>query len=768
MNFKDKSICVVDRGLFPELAQKLGETYGTVYYYSHLVSQFSKSRQCIIGEGLKNVKVICNLWDHIDEVDTFVFPDVGDADIQAELKAQGKFVFGSGEGEQIELDKWEYRNLAKKLGMNMPKTIMVKGVKALRENLKGTKNRYIKIHGDYRGDAESFCHESGDTSEPYLKYLEYNLGPMAEVMEFIIDDAVGDVETGYDGYFINGKFPEIAAYGYEIKDKSYIGKVSKYDMMPKTIQDTNNKLAQAMKKCGYNGAFSSEVRVDKQKKGYLLDPCFSEDTEILTNLGWRFFSDLKGTETVATLNVGTGEIEYHKPYDYIVNDYSGKMIRLSNRGKTIEGLVTPNHGVWRTSRDKSKLFVERADSLTDKGYIPRTGKWTGVEVESFKLPRYDNVWNSGKHNKPIVSKHVESVKIPIDIWLKFLGYYLSEGSQHGGNWSLNISQKTHKEQMFNDLKGLPFNVIKDKHGILIHSAQLSNYAEQFGLCANKFVPDFVKNLSSRLIRIFLDAYALGDGNRHKNQISYATTSKQMADDLSELIFKCGNLPRTSIRAKKGSIFTIFGKDYTRRNDVYFIEESHKQKDYWFETGCRKGLYINEEEYSGKVYDVSVQNHTVYVRRNGKPFWSSNCCRFGNPPGDAMIELFSNWDEIIYQGARGILVNPKPVARYCAMAIIQSEWSDKEFQVIDFPEEDRRWYKFKNVVKMNNKYWIMPLNQGLFEIGSVIGLGSTVDEAIKNVQKRAKNIKGYDVEIKVSALDEAKEVIAEGKKYDINF
>ncbi len=30
------------------------------------------------------------------------------------------------------------------------------------------------------------------------------------------------------------------------------------------------------------------------------------------------------------------------------------------------------------------------------------------------------------------------------------------------------------------------------------------------------------------------------------------------------------------------------------------------------------------DYDDVVYDVTVPNHTLYVRRNGKPCWSSNC------------------------------------------------------------------------------------------------------------------------------------------------
>jgi hypothetical protein len=110
-----------------------------------------------------------------------------------------------------------------------------------------------------------------------------------------------------------------------------------------------------------------------------------------------------------------------------------------------------------------------------------------------------------------------------------------------------------------------------------------------------------------------------------------------------------------------------------------------------------------------------------------------------------------------------LITPKPVGKYVAMAMIESEWSDKNWQTISFPEADKRWYKFKNLVKKGEQYWIVPVEQGLLEIGSVCAIENTLDEAIKKVTDRAKELKGYDIEVHTQYFEEAKQEILKGEK-----
>lgn len=78
--------------------------------------------------------------------------------------------------------------------------------------------------------------------------------------------------------------------------------------------------------------------------------CYSEDTEILTQYGWKSFGDLDENDLVGQFNDG---IEFVKSLDIIWEDYNGTMINLKH--KYIDQLVTPNHNIVLFKNGKYRL-----------------------------------------------------------------------------------------------------------------------------------------------------------------------------------------------------------------------------------------------------------------------------------------------------------------------------------------------------------------------------------------------------------------------------
>jgi hypothetical protein len=222
----------------------------------------------MIGCGL--VEKIESIWDHIDEIDLFIFPDIYHAPTQRYLESIGKRVWGSREGENLEIWRSEAKEYMAGQGITIGPYKTVKGTDELRKALKGTKNKFVKI-SKTRGDFETFQHNDWGLTEPWLDDVEYRLGPKKKIMEFIVEDAIDDaVEVGWDGYCIDGKFCSPAIVGIEIKDEAYLGKVSA--ILPAQLKDVNDRLSSTFKAVQYRNFFCSEVRI-KGTKGYMLDPC---------------------------------------------------------------------------------------------------------------------------------------------------------------------------------------------------------------------------------------------------------------------------------------------------------------------------------------------------------------------------------------------------------------------------------------------------------------------------------------------------------------
>ena len=83
---------------------------------------------------------------------------------------------------------------------------------------------------------------------------------------------VTNIEVGYDGFCIDGEFPAFGIQGYEVKDKSLIASVQKYEDMPEEITIVNKVLSPILKEYRYRNFWSTEIRVN-DGDSYLIDPC---------------------------------------------------------------------------------------------------------------------------------------------------------------------------------------------------------------------------------------------------------------------------------------------------------------------------------------------------------------------------------------------------------------------------------------------------------------------------------------------------------------
>jgi len=767
---KDVVCLVIDNGLFCELAIKLAQTYKKVYYYVPWECAFPRLNLARIGTGIDELELVDSIYGpHFDEIDLFCFPDIYFGWEQEHLIKMGKTVWGSRTGEALELNREGMKAILKELDMPVGKFWHVKGMQNLRDFLRDHENVYVKTD-KFRGTFETFHSMTYDLVEPKLDEVEWSLGRFKDLIEFTVEEALDDrVEFGTDAWTIDGKFPSKLISGLEIKDCGFASVFTDYNKIPEPLTRFNERMKPVFEAYGYRGFFSSEIRIGKDMNPYMIDFCYSQDTEVLTQNGWKLFADTTPDDLFATHNMQTGEMEYQRASAYTEYHYEGKMVSISNRKKTIECLVTPNHDVVRTDRHKKITFNEKANALTDKGFIPRVGIYKCGDDSNFVLPYYKNKWDFfGQYGHYICEKnvHYPQVDIPLKTWAKFLGWYLSEGST-SGNYVTQISQQKHVEQCKNDLAEMPFEFSYDGKMFRASSVQLASYLKKFGTCNNKFIPTEIKNASSEVILVFLDAFRLGDGSHTEDShYRYYTTSKQLADDLQELCLKAGLVANIAKKPSKGTEMKIGGKTYKRNYDKYILTVV-ENSDFWFETGKLKSNYINEVDYSGTVHCVTVLNGTLYVRRNGKSFISGNCARAPSPPNELYQEQYKNMAECIWAGANGQILDPEPVAKFGAEIMLHSSFADKNWQPLRFPEEIRQFVKLRNIYKDDRGYFVVPQATGLPEIGAVVGLGDTLEAAFDHAIENAELVEGYYLEAKTGAIEKVKEQIEKMDKLGLS-
>ena len=102
--------------------------------------------------------------------------------------------------------------------------------------------------------------------------------------------------------------------------------------------------------------------------------------------------------------------------------YTGNMKKyLSSK---CDLLVTPNHNMYIKSNKKQERFdFVTADNISNKRFvIKRDAVWKGEDVNDFYLPEYERNLNT------YTKVNIPALQIDMELFLEFLGYYLSEGS----------------------------------------------------------------------------------------------------------------------------------------------------------------------------------------------------------------------------------------------------------------------------------------------------------------------------------------------------
>lgn len=272
-NLQNKVAVVYDNSLFQDIAVKLAEKFETVYYFTKWQDAFTKYNPLQVGSGLPNVIRAERFYDIKDRCDFFCFPDIGDGDLQEDLKREGRQVYGSGKTDAVEIKRTLFNSIKNGLGMNKIPCVEFDNIDDLREYLKDKENVFIKID-TFRGNMETMKWVGIKLCEPFLDKLQHELtlikdGKIRITVEEPISDAI---ETGTDLICINGRYANKCLYGIERKGEAYLAVFSDYDKLPKPLKDINDQLAPFLESEQYCGSISTEVRIrEKDKEGFFID-----------------------------------------------------------------------------------------------------------------------------------------------------------------------------------------------------------------------------------------------------------------------------------------------------------------------------------------------------------------------------------------------------------------------------------------------------------------------------------------------------------------
>lgn len=265
--------CVVDYGTFIDLAECMATRVKESLYYSPFEAEYLDVKQCVTADGVKSFSRIDEFMDPdvFEKIDLFIFPDIGYGGLQRYLRSVGKAVWGSMGASDLELYRTKFIHTLKEVGLPYVESKRIVGLSALADYLSTTTNKHVKINR-YRGNMETWRHQDFKHSQRKLEELSMEFGPLKDYVIFVVQDDIPDArEIGYDGWTIDGEFPDIAYQGYEKKNQLYLGSRLKYADLPEPVKIVNAAMSPVLREYGYRNFWATEIRY-KDGEPYFIDP----------------------------------------------------------------------------------------------------------------------------------------------------------------------------------------------------------------------------------------------------------------------------------------------------------------------------------------------------------------------------------------------------------------------------------------------------------------------------------------------------------------
>jgi hypothetical protein len=320
--------------------------------------------------------------------------------------------------------------------------------------------------------------------------------------------------------------------------------------------------------------------------------CYSADTEVLTNAGWKNYKMLVEADMVATINRHTKEVEY-QPYTNLVEyDYDGEMYNFKNRFTDV--LVSPNHRMLHRVSWQDDYSYSTAETLSKHSVyhfrISGRNAREDFPIDDNWLRLFAWLNTDGGIRSPISYTIYQSKRTGCDKIESVL-------SSLGIGYKKAVKEKAIKEIGGRILRNipLPFTTysLNTKHTSREHLAFISAHI------TDKYkVPQVLFQCSERQVDIYVSSFVDGDGTRKADNSTWAMVygKENLLSDLQHLLVE-----------NSYSAHMNFYRDQQCR--LYLVKGHVNTK--------MKPGYISKIMYRGKIWCLQVPNSNFITRRNGK-------------------------------------------------------------------------------------------------------------------------------------------------------
>ena len=329
--------------------------------------------------------------------------------------------------------------------------------------------------------------------------------------------------------------------------------------------------------------------------------CFSSDTEVLTSKGWVLFSSLK-----KHLNEGVKVAQFDKelnitfsyPMRYIEKEYEGDMYCIRDGKQRTNQLITPNH--------KAIFFYK--------------GEQKALPIEAIK-------WYQGR--KIATSGLKKGVRTKLTPFERLLIAFQADGNVKNDADGSRIGHIKHRFGFSKErkIKRLIDILERSGHVYTVFHKKVEGLSEQSNpnytyievqIEEGKLPKDFswvnLEEVSSEWVFDFIEELSHWDSHIYKNgTIEYYTSDKKSAD-IVHCLCVIGGIDHSHTVSED--------RRQERYKDIHKISIRTNRQGFVDGQAIHRSSYI--QEYSGKVYCVTMPLGTVITRRKNKVAFSGNC------------------------------------------------------------------------------------------------------------------------------------------------
>ena len=446
-------------------------------------------------------------------------------------------------------------------------------------------------------------------------------------------------------------------------------------------------------------------------------PCFTADTLVLTQEGYKKIVDIQEGDCVLDKNNQYQNVEKWIPQG------KKEIWNLSCMGT--DGIqTTENHRFWARKKEK-----QWNNQLRKYQTIYHDSEWVECKnlTKDYLIGYAINqeneipVWDGSIYTRGNEQYKVKKLDLTDPVLWYLAGRYVADGwirrrkerNNHISGFTICCGK--HKKEHFVDViqEQYPFSLIEEK---TVYKFQFSNkefgeFLSQFGEGAeNKRIPGFVFSLPVSLLESFLEGYWDADGCVVDHIYKATTISRKLAYGLGQCIAKVHQTP-FRIYKNIGPSKTIIDEREVNQKDTYqvvFKKDKEKQDHAFYENGIIwfpvRGVENTHE--SQEVYDITVSNSHSFTA-NG--MIAHNCQDFSIAGLQAGGDKDSGTrSSLMYETVR-IVQKLKP--KYVLWENVANMMSDKHRHNFDSYWEAMESFGYHNASwKLNAKDYGVPQNR----------------------------------------------------------